>query len=716
MVSPSGQSCKIGRMKAAGRNMDAVRPAGLGESDESEALGFRRLRRWLVAGFVAANLFFAIAYLVMVWLGPRYALEEAGRSTSTLALALSEQVEATIRSEAAILTSLQREIRSRGGVAAFDETAWYQMFMAHLDLFSDDPADKPMHALFFVDSTGIASASSVSNPTRQADASMRPYFIFHRDHPGDELHISEISQSKITGLWVFFLTQRINGPDGSFQGVLGMSLRINRFEELFAHLRLPADGSIVIQRLDGAPLFRHPFTEAFATSQPGSLPRVAGMVAKGAGAHEQVSPFDGKTRIIGYNVGRHYPILASATVTREGALAGWYRTLSWFTGLGLAALGLGAILFIFALKHLGSLEREARMRRLSQTVDQNPNMILTTDSRGVIDYANSSFYRFTGFEPDQVIGATPRILKSDETPPEVFVDLWQTIRAGREWRGELVNRRRDGQTYWASVVISPVLDEESGLCGFVGMQEDISERKRIEGRVAELVAELKRSNEELENFAYVASHDLRQPLRMINSYLGLLRKRLAASFDQEAEEFFAFASDGARRLDLMIVDLLEFSRIGKQSTREMLDLNGVVADGMQNLAVAIRDCGAEISVAPGLPTIPGDRSELTRLFQNLIGNALKYCPEERKPVVDISCRDGGREWILSVRDNGIGIEAECLEKVFGIFQRMVSRDKYEGTGIGLAVCRKIAEHHGGRIWVESVVDHGSTFHVALPKA
>jgi PAS domain S-box-containing protein len=695
--------------------MSLAQPDAQDHSGESEAKGFRRLRVWLVAGFVSANLFFTIAFMVMVWLGPRYTIEETGRSMRTLALALSEQVEATIRSEAAILTSIQREIRARGGVDTFDETAWYEMFQAHLDLFSEDPADKPLHALFYVDVQGVARASSVSNPTKQADASGRAYFIHHRDLPGNDLYITEISQSKITGLWVFFLTQRISAPDGSFKGVIGISLRMNRFDDLFGRLRLPADGSISIHRIDGAPLFRHPFTEEFARIKPGNLPRVAGMVEQGTGFHEQVSPFDGKTRVLGYNVGRRYPILAVATVTSEGALAGWHRTLSWFTGLGVAALALGAILFLFSFRHLGSLEREARARHLSQTVDQNPNLIITTDPNGVIDYVNASFCNFTGYTPQEVIGRRPSILKSGETPQEIYDDLWQTIQSGREWRGEILNQRKDGSRFWASVVISPVLDEEGRIRSFVGQQEDISERKRIEARVTELVDELKASNQELEQFAYVASHDLRQPLRMITSYMGLLRKKLLPHFDQEASEYFTFATDGAKRLDRMIVELLEYSRIGKQSTMEATDLNRVLADVLRSLEVSIGDGGARVGVTGKLPVVRGDFMELTRLFQNLLANALKYCSEDRSPVVDVSCRDAGREWILSVSDNGIGIHEDCLERVFGIFQRMVSREKYEGNGIGLAVCRKIAEHHGGRIWAESVVGQGSTFHIALPK-
>jgi len=214
----------------------------------------------------------------------------------------------------------------------------------------------------------------------------------------------------------------------------------------------------------------------------------------------------------------------------------------------------------------------------------------------------------------------------------------------------------------------------------------------------------------------VASHDLRQPLRMISAYLGLLEKKLAASFDQDARDFFGFALDGAKRLDRMIVDLLEYSRIGRISTpMGPVALGEVVGDSIRHLGVAVAESGAEIILPETLPTISGDANELLRLFQNLIGNAIKYVPEGRAPRIEILCRDQGGEWVLGIKDNGIGIPPEDLKRVFGIFQRLVAREQYEGTGIGLAVCRKIAEHHGGRIWVESELGEGSTFLVAFPK-
>lgn len=698
--------------------MEAGGPIGAFRSDDREAEGFRRLRRWLTGCVLAACLLLAGAYGAVLRQGPRLALDDGGAALRTLSLALAEQVESVLRAEAAVLTSIQREIQARGGPAQFDEAAWYDMFAAHLDLFSENPQDRPLHALYFVDVSGMATASSVSNPTRRADASDRPYFRHHRDTPGNDLHISELSRSKITGKWVFFLTQRISGPDGSFQGVLGISLRAERFEDLFARLGLPEDGTIAIHRLDGAPLYRYPFTEDFAGMPPTRLAGLAEAAAAGAGVVRTVSPFDGRERLVGFTVGRRYPVVALATRTVEGVLAGWRRTRDWFTLLTLSAFAAGTVLFLVARRQLLALEHGARQRRLSQAVDQSPNLILSTDCDGVIDYVNPAFCRFTGWSAEEVIGVTPGVLRTKETPAEIVADLWQTIRAGREWRGELLNRRRDGSTYWASVVISPVFDEGGRLSRFIGVQEDISDRKRLEGRMDQLVEELKRSNQELERFAYIASHDLRQPLRMIASYLVLLRRKLADAFDAEAEEFFRFANDGATRLDRMIADLLEFSRVGRRSdaVRGAVPLGEAATEAVHRLKVAVEERKARVAVAPGMPSVTGDREELIRLFQNLVGNALKYCPAERVPEIAVDFAESGAEWLIRVTDNGIGIAPEDREKAFGIFQRLVGRGEYEGTGIGLAICRKIVEHHGGRIWIEVAADGpGSVFLFTLPK-
>ena len=245
----------------------------------------------------------------------------------------------------------------------------------------------------------------------------------------------------------------------------------------------------------------------------------------------------------------------------------------------------------------------------------------------------------------------------------------------------------------------------------------VLERQMSDAEIASTRRDLERSNEELSKFAYVASHDLRQPLRMVTSYLGLIERRLGPALDGEIKEFMDFAVDGARRMDQLIRDLLEYAAIGRDATPpERVDLGEVVAESQRVLALASAEAEARIEVAPALPTVLGNRGELGRLFQNLVGNAIKYRAEGRAPLIEIGCRDDGAAWEVWVRDNGIGIAREDFQRAFGVFQRLVDRDAYEGTGIGLSVCQKIVERHGGRIWIESELGQGTRFRFTLPKA
>lgn len=246
------------------------------------------------------------------------------------------------------------------------------------------------------------------------------------------------------------------------------------------------------------------------------------------------------------------------------------------------------------------------------------------------------------------------------------------------------------------------------------------ERQQANAELAEINGRLARSNADLESFAYVASHDLRQPLRMVSSYVSLLERRYADQLDDEAREFIGFARDGAKRMDHLIIDLLEYSRIGRvERAMAPVSLAEVVAEARLNLSLAIEENRATIDIPADLPTLPGCREELVRLFQNLFSNALKYHAPERAPVISVTLGEGvveaGAAWVLTVCDNGIGIAPEHFERIFGIFQRLHSDSRYEGTGIGLAVCKKIAEHHGGHITVSSQLGEGTCFAVSLLK-
>ena len=234
-------------------------------------------------------------------------------------------------------------------------------------------------------------------------------------------------------------------------------------------------------------------------------------------------------------------------------------------------------------------------------------------------------------------------------------------------------------------------------------------------RLDQQAQDLERSNAELEQFAYVASHDLQEPLRKVASFSQLLERRYKGQLDERADQYIAFAVDGAKRMQVLINDLLAFSRVGRL-TREHaeVDAGELVDQALTNLSLVIEETGAEVTVDDGMPVVSGDVSLLTAVFQNLIGNAVKFRGEQ-PPRVHVGVRDAGEEWEFSVADNGIGIEPEYADRIFVIFQRLHAKDAYPGTGIGLALSRKIVEYHGGRIWLDADVTSGTTFRFTLPK-
>lgn len=245
--------------------------------------------------------------------------------------------------------------------------------------------------------------------------------------------------------------------------------------------------------------------------------------------------------------------------------------------------------------------------------------------------------------------------------------------------------------------------------------QDITARKRLEQKLDALVLELRRSNEELEQFAYVASHDLRQPLRTVRSYVSLIEESLEDKLDGETREFMDFIRDGVRRMDALITDLLTYSRVGRASTDQPVDAGRAADLAVVDLQTEIDEAHASVTLPDKMPVVLGDAGELTRLFQNLIGNAVKYRSPEKSPEVVVAVLDRGEQWEFTIADNGIGIPAEHAERVFGIFQRLHARDEYEGTGIGLAICRKVVERQGGRIWVAPKSGGGTVFHFTWPK-
>ncbi|MBI5162830.1 MAG: PocR ligand-binding domain-containing protein [Magnetospirillum sp.] len=255
--------------------------------------------------------------------------------------------------------------------------------------------------------------------------------------------------------------------------------------------------------------------------------------------------------------------------------------------------------------------------------------------------------------------------------------------------------------------VGSVLERERADAEIVAAKEAAEQRAR----------ELASSNSDLEQFAYVASHDLRQPLRMVNSYLALIERRYGDKLDASGHEFIGFARDGALHMDRLILDLLEYSRVGRHGQPdEVVDLAGAVGEALHHLQAASDETGSTLDIAAGPVPVAGNRTELVRLFQNLIGNAIKYRAPDRAPRIEVRWQRRDGEWLVSVKDNGIGIPPEFRQDIFKIFRRLHTSDQYEGTGIGLAVCQKIVKNHGGRIWIESIAGEGCTFFFTIPVA
>jgi PAS domain S-box-containing protein len=361
---------------------------------------------------------------------------------------------------------------------------------------------------------------------------------------------------------------------------------------------------------------------------------------------------------------------------------------------------------------------EESMRRAEQRyrglLEAAPDPMIVVSQTGEIVLLNVQAETQFGYRRDELIGRkvtdiipigfAERLVADKLRSPEEA--LAQEIGAGIE----LSALRRDGSEFPIEIMLSP-LESADGVLVTAAIR-DISVRKAAEAALIDKMAELKRSNEELSQFAYIASHDLQEPLRMVSSYTQLLAQRYSGKLDSDADEFIAFAVDGAMRMQRLIQDLLAYSRTGTSDMDvTMVSSEKALQIALSNLETAIADCGARVTSGE-LPAVEVDEIQLIQLFQNLIGNALKYHGEDA-PAVHVSAQRTGGRWQFFVKDNGLGIEPQYHERIFGMFQRLHNRTEFSGTGIGLAICRKIVERNGGDLSVTSQLGHGSTFCFSL---
>jgi PAS domain S-box-containing protein len=339
----------------------------------------------------------------------------------------------------------------------------------------------------------------------------------------------------------------------------------------------------------------------------------------------------------------------------------------------------------------------------------SPDLLAAAGFDGLLKLFNASWSRQLGY-PDEVLRAKPYL---DLVHPD-DLDATRAV-IGRLAQGEYIDEYECRILHATGAVRIYQWSGGPGDDAFYIVGRDVTERRALDAELALRAERLERTNGELQEFAYIASHDLSEPLRMVTSYMDLLERRYGRLLDDQGREFVRFASDGAERMRQLIDDLLLYSRVANEApARDVVDLQAVVAEVLVALGPAIEDAAARVEVS-ALPSLVAERTQMARLLQNLIGNAVKF-HGQAPPRVAVSATRDPSGWVITVADDGVGVEPADRERIFAMFTRLPDSSDVPGTGIGLAICRRIAERHGGRIWVESEAGAGSAFHVLLPDA
>jgi len=570
--------------------------------------------------------------------------------------------------------------------------------------------------LLLIDAQGLPIASLHSlSPRHHAFAQSIRASVAGQNLP---IHVGTVTPAPFDGTPIIPFSRLRHDAAGNIAGITVAAMSVQYFQEIFLQVksRTVTTLTLTLARQDGAILVQTP---------EGATTKMAGMTEFRPDSRDNGLIHDDDTsagRIVAFRTLRPYGLKLSVAVNAADLLNLWRsNALRLLLAALVAALVVAALIWAILRRlaldeaqraNLRSIDNQRRMAQFS--LDAGADMVVWTNDKGSIIYANPAAHQALGYAPGTLFNRSiPDIDPS--VPPAAWEGRLDDLRRAGTLRFETSLRTLSGKLI--SVEVSIALLQADGQDHTCAVIRDIGAHKQSEAILAERTKRLEASNAELEQFAYVASHDLREPLRMVNSFVALLARRFGDQMDPEAREYVEFAREGALRMDRLILDLLEYSRVGSTG-RPMaaVDLGTVLNDVRQTLALTLNEAGAELILPASLPKVWGDFDELARLLGNLIGNGLKYRHSDRLPRIEVECLTQDGQITLSVRDNGIGIAPQYFDRIFRIFQRLHGRDRYDGTGIGLAICKKIVERHGGRIWVSSTPDQGSTFFFTLKPA
>jgi PAS domain S-box-containing protein len=339
-------------------------------------------------------------------------------------------------------------------------------------------------------------------------------------------------------------------------------------------------------------------------------------------------------------------------------------------------------------------------------------LVVITDHKGRIQFVNENFEKVSGYSAAELIGQNHSLLKSGYHSNEYFKEMWETISAGKVWKGEVLNRCKDDSFVWLDSTIVPMLNEAGIPNQYITIRKDITNEKNAELAIRSYAADLEKKNSELDQFAYIVSHDLKAPLRAINNLSEWIEEDLGEGISEDVKNHMGLLRGRVKRMELLINGILDYSRAGRIRTREEnVDSRLLTEEIVNSLAIPRH---FRVAILGDFPVFKTERLAFEQVLTNYVSNAVKY-NKNPEPAITISCVENEFDYAFCVSDNGPGIDKEFHEKVFVIFQTLQSRDKIESTGVGLAIVKKIVEDKGGRVWVESSLGHGASFYFSWPK-
>lgn len=654
----------------------------------------------------------------------RLALIQGQAQAADIAGLLNDHLHQTIRRLDQALLHLRREYAADPDWFIEKAAGWQRSVYADLAF-----------QISVVDADGKLLFSNLAKTKDPVDLSDREHFRVHRERRGDELFISKPVLGRVSQKWSVQFTRPILDRDEVFAGVMVLSVEVDKLSEIYRAVDVGRDGVVSVMGRDRV-------IRARSANLPNGKSAIGMMVSEQAAfsaeapinnAMRFVSVIDGVARLGAYSRLSAYPLVVAVLYSEQELLAALAdqekeKIAGAATAGALIALGVVTVALLLWREGLSRRRLESAHDTLAAQ-EERWRLALDAVGDGVWDwsvdgdkvYFSPRWKAMLGYNdvelPGELYAWRDRVHPDDL--PHTLADVEKLVSGETPfYANEHRLLGRDGAWRWVLARgVAVARDADGRALRAVGTHTDVTGRREMEEALRRQTEALRRSNAELEAFAYVASHDLRQPLRTVNSYAALLERELGDGLSEDAKEFLGFIRDGAKRMDRLVVDLLEYSRVGRNCTPfSPVSMLTTAQDALANLNAALLESGGAVTLAADLPQVQGDESELLRLFQNLIGNAIKYRRPNQPPEITVTVETKDDHWVFSVADNGIGVESQHYERIFGIFQRLHGpAEGIEGTGVGLALCKKIVERHGGRIWVESAPGDGCVFRFTLPR-